>query len=118
MNLRPHILTASCTAFVLAAPAHAQDAGTLRGVVTDRDFGGAVAGATVVVTPFKGPGTAPGTGTVTVAVPGGPTVTAPFAASVTVDADSGAEVTVDTTVGGTALALSLRWTCTSVWPAY
>ncbi|MFN9075904.1 MAG: TonB-dependent receptor domain-containing protein [bacterium] len=49
MNLRPHILTASCTAFVLAAPAHAQDAGTLRGVVTDRDFGGAVAGATVTV---------------------------------------------------------------------
>jgi outer membrane receptor protein involved in Fe transport len=49
MNLRPHILSASCTAFVLAAPAHAQDGGTLRGVITDRDFGGPVAGATVTV---------------------------------------------------------------------
>ena len=49
MNLRPLILSASWASVVLAAPAYAQDAGTLRGVVTDRDFGGAVAGATITV---------------------------------------------------------------------
>jgi outer membrane receptor protein involved in Fe transport len=39
---------AACVACV-STVAHAQDAGTLRGFVTDRDFGGPVAGATVTI---------------------------------------------------------------------
>jgi hypothetical protein len=62
--------TAAIVASAHAAPA-AQDSGTLRGFITDRDFGGPVAGATVTVVETGAKATTGGEGDFALALPPG-----------------------------------------------
>jgi hypothetical protein len=80
-------------------------------------FNGAVVGgvsisATVTAAPYRGPGTYPGAGTVTVVTPNNGTTTVPLAAPVTVDDTLDGTVAIDTTVQGIAVAFTLTWHCT------
>jgi len=74
---------------------------------------GVSVGASVTAAPYKGAGTFPGVGSVSLTTPATGTVTVPLASPVKVEDDLDGTVEMSVNVQGIAVAFSLTWHCTA-----